>query len=90
MLRGEVEPLGANRSSCPAACPAAGRTRALATLEEVRSSKAKSTVTKAAASDEPNGPFSAAAFVTPLLFTKLDIQDAEIAERLEDTEKWGD
>lgn len=80
MLRGEVEPLGTNRSACPAARPAAGRTCALATLGEVRSPKAKSTVTKTAASDEPIGPFSAAVFVTPSLYMEMDIQGTESTE----------
>jgi len=51
-LRDEVEPLGANRSVCPAARPAASRARVLATLREVRSLKAKVTVATTAASDE--------------------------------------
>lgn len=75
MLSDEVEGLkAADRSACPAARPAAGRTRALATLDEVRSPKAKFTVPKTAASDEPIGPFSAAAFGTCSLCTEMDIQ----------------
>ena len=75
MLRDELVALLANRSVCPAARPTASRPRTLATSREVRSPNAKSTVTKAASSDEPNGPFSEAAFVTTLrLFTEWDIQ----------------
>ena len=83
LLRGEVEPLDANRSACPVADPAAGRIRVLATLGEVRSPKAKFTVARIAASDELFGPFSAAILATPLFFVEMDIQAAEAAE-------WGD
>ena len=80
MLRDELVALLASRSVCPAARPTASRPRTLATSGEVRSPSAKSTVTKAASSDEPNGPFSEAAFVTALrLFTVWDIQVATFA-----------
>src|ERR1035437_9500793 len=75
LLRDELVLLLASRSVCPAARPTASRPRTLARSGEVRSPNAKSTVTEAASSDEPNGPFSEAAFVTALrLFTEWDIQ----------------
>jgi hypothetical protein len=80
LLRGEVEPLDANRSACPVAYPAACRIRVLATLGEVRSLEVKFTVSRIAASDELFGPFSAAILATPLFFAEMDIQAAERAE----------
>src|ERR1035437_3282946 len=75
LLRDELVALLASRSVCPAARPTASRPRTLATSGEVRSPNAKSTVTEAASSDEPIGPFSEAASVTALrLFTEWDIQ----------------
>jgi len=60
-------------SPSAAAAPAKPMARVLAAAAEGRSAPAKVIVTRAAASDEPLGPFSAAALVT-LLFTHLDIQ----------------
>src|SRR5512133_1462222 len=81
LLRGEVEPLFANRSACPVAWPAASRPRVLATLGKICSPKAKSIVARITASDEPWRPFSAAILATALLFTGLNIQAAEPANR---------
>ena len=76
-LNDELKVPDADRALCPAARPTASRSRALATSGEVRSPNAKSTVTEAASSDEPIGPFSEAASVTALrLFTEWDIQAA--------------
>jgi len=79
LLSDEVEPLDTDRSIRTAAGPTASRARVLAAAAEGRSAPAKVTVTRPAASDEPLGPFSAAALVT-LLFTHLDIQDTEDTE----------
>src|ERR1017187_3643863 len=81
LLCDEVEPLGTNRSVCPAARPTASRPCVLAAPTEVLSSVAKSTVTKPASCDELFGSFAEATFVTALrLFTGLDIQDTKDTE----------
>src|ERR1035437_2650854 len=83
LLNFELKVPDAARALCPAARPTASRPRALATLGEVRSPNAKSTVTQPASCDEPFGPFSEAAFVTALrLFTEWDIQDAGLCAPL--------
>jgi hypothetical protein len=80
LLRDEVEPLGTNRSVCPAAGTTAGRTRVLATLDEVRSLKAKFTVARTAASDELSRPFSAAVLPTPFFISDSNIQGTKVAK----------
>src|ERR1035437_7064684 len=75
LLRDELVARLTSRSVCPAARSTASRPRTLATSGEGRSPNAKSTVTEAASSDEPNGPFSEAPSVTTLrLFMERDIQ----------------
>src|SRR6185312_10516137 len=76
LLRDEFETLGADRSVCSAARPAASRPRALVTSAKVAFPEAKFNPAKAAPSDELFGPFSGAAFArAPLRFISLDIQD---------------
>src|SRR5216683_6453225 len=75
LLSLEVWPRITSRSVCPAARPTASRPCVLAAPNEVLSSVAKSTVTKATSCDELFGSFAEAAFVTALrLFTGVDIQ----------------
>src|SRR5216683_4299170 len=84
LLSLEVWPRITSRSVCPAARPTASRPCVLAAPNEVLSSVAKSTVTKATSCDEFFGSLAEAAFVTALrLFTGVDIQEhIELKERL--------